>query len=668
MNKKQNINTTKSKPELLMPAGSIEAYYAAIAGGADAVYLGLSNFNARKRANNFTPWQVAAIVNDARQNGVKIYITLNTVIRNNELSELIDTLFVLSQIKPQAIIIQDWGVYYLAKKYFPELKLHASTQMGNHNSTGLSHAAKMGFKRVVMARELTQAEIEKIAHNRKTEIELFVHGALCYSFSGMCLFSSYLGGASANRGMCAQPCRRIYSSNNTKNYFFSLKDNQLIDHLPFLEKIKIDSLKVEGRLKSAEYVYQVATQYRKAIDNLSKIEEARKALNFDFGREKTDYFFGKDVGDAITQSANTGLLIGKVISKIENTIKFTSTSVLDNNCKLRFRNKNNDRQTDLKIDHLQLIDQIYQFQHKAKDIETDDEVYLTGLGFKFDSKIKTEGIKINIKYPEQKARNIKSALGSKNPPKQGTKTYIRIDQLNILQKLNPADFEGIILNISHTDLETLNLELPFFQQNKRKTWIELPKFIAEAKIDFYQSQLKRIAKAGINNFSLSQLSQKELLPDGARFMTNENVYVFNDAAARLTKEEGAFNFIYPFENDIVNLSKAVNRNGIVPVYFTPALFYSRMPVKVEKETFFKDANGKAFFKIVRDGITMVLPEQAVSITQFKQKLERYGYSNYLIDMSFDLQNKNTPSAIRKKLMNSEAVITGNIFNFKRELK
>lgn len=668
MNKKQNINSTKSKPELLMPAGSIEAYYAAVAGGANAVYLGLSNFNARKRANNFTPWQVAAIVNDARQNGVNIYITLNTVIRNNEIAELIDTLFILTQIKPQAIIIQDWGVYYLAKKYFPQLKLHASTQMGNHNSTGLSYAAQMGFKRVVMARELTQAEVEKIAQNRKTEIELFIHGALCYSFSGMCLFSSYLGGASANRGMCAQPCRRIYSSNNTKNYFFSLKDDQLIDHLPFLKKTNIDSLKVEGRLKSAEYVYQVATQYRKAIDDLSKIEEARNALNFDFGREKTDYFFGKDVGEAITQSANTGLMVGKVISKIENTVKFTSTSVIDGNSKLRFRNKNTDRQTDLKIDHLQLVDQVYQFQHKAKDVETDDEVYLTGFGFRFDSKIKTEGIKINTKYPEQKIRNIKSALGSKNPPKSATKIFIRIDQFNTLKKLNAADFEGIILNITHAELETLNPELPFFQQYKRKIWIELPKFIAEAKIDFYQSQLKRLGKAGINNFSVSHLSQKALLPDGARFMTNENVYVFNDAAARLLKEEGAFNFIYPFENDIVNLSKAVNRNGIVPVYFTPALFYSRMPIKVEKETFFKDANGVAFIKTIRDGITIVLPEQAVSITQFKQKLERYGYSNYLIDMSFDLQNKNTPTAIRKKLMNSEAVITGNIFNFKRELK
>ena len=181
-----------SKPELLLPAGNIEAFFAALEGGADAIYLGLKQFNARGRAANFLPAQLTTMAKIAAEKGVKLYVTLNTVIKNSELPELLDTLFFLSKTKIAAVIIQDWGSYHLIKKYFPGLVFHASTQMANHNSAGVNFSAKMGFERVILARELTLDELELTMKKAKTEVEIFIHGALCYSFSGMCLFSSYL--------------------------------------------------------------------------------------------------------------------------------------------------------------------------------------------------------------------------------------------------------------------------------------------------------------------------------------------------------------------------------------------------------------------------------------------------------------------------------------------
>ena len=196
-----------TKPELLLPAGNVEAFHGAMEGGADAVYLGLREFNARERASNFTPEQLQSILKYTGNQGKKVYLTLNTVIKNEELPRLIELLSILSQTSIAAVIIQDWGVYHLLRNYFPKLKIHASTQMQNHNSLGAAFSERMGFERIILARELMLDEIKNVRENSNIELEAFTHGALCYSMSGACLFSSYLGGSGANRGLCAQPCR-----------------------------------------------------------------------------------------------------------------------------------------------------------------------------------------------------------------------------------------------------------------------------------------------------------------------------------------------------------------------------------------------------------------------------------------------------------------------------
>ena len=308
------------KPELLAPVGNNETFYAALEGGADAVYLGLRHFNARERAVNFSNAQIPVIIKEAHKKNRKVYITLNTVIKNQELHELLDTLYFLEKVKPDAVIIQDWGVYLLIKKYFPSLNIHASTQTANHNSIGANYSYQKGIERVIFARELTLKELEKIKHLSKAELEIFIHGALCWSFSGMCHFSSYLGGHGANRGRCTQVCRRVFTSEDKSGYFFSLKDNQQIDLIPELIKIGVKSLKIEGRLKSDDYVYRVTKAYRMVIDDVSKINEAKELLYFDLGRKKTSYFLGNNLKNIITKSPNTGLFLGKISEIIEDGV------------------------------------------------------------------------------------------------------------------------------------------------------------------------------------------------------------------------------------------------------------------------------------------------------------------------------------------------------------
>ena len=655
------------QPELLLPAGNPKAFHAALLGGANAVYVGLQQFNARNRATNFTPWQLAAMINLAHQKGVKIYVTLNTVIRNSEINQLIDTLYLLSQMKPDAVIVQDWGLVYLIRKYFPNLTIHASTQMANHNSVGANFSKKAGIERVVMARELTKNELKEIVNKSKVEIELFIHGALCYSFSGMCLFSSFVGGSSANRGQCTQPCRRNYKQNEKELYFFSLKDNQLIEHLPFLQELKIDSLKVEGRLKSADYVYQVAKAYRKALDHPELRVEAHQELSLDLGREKTDYFYGKNIKEAITQSASAGLFLGVVKTVSNGTVVFESNMELKNDSKLRFRNSSNDEQIQLSINRFNLTGNDYSFQAETNGIQAGDEVYLAAIPIQIPAKINTDGVKVYDRCPEGKLKNIKREMQlADNQKKQ--EVFLRIDQFSWISEINFDDFDGVIINLSHKEWGEFKLHQPLLQKNSSLIHFELPKFIPEADLEFYRQRLQQLTQAGFHNLFLSHLSQKELLPNGSTFSTNENVYLFNDAAIKMIKSEGVSHYIYPLENDIVNLSQGTDRGGIIPVYFYPHLFYSRMPVIAEKEEIFTDINGEKFRKLIRDGMTIIVPDQPVSITQFKSKLDRYGFHRYLIDLSTMQPETGLPFKLKKKLLYSDKISNTSLFNFKRELK
>jgi len=336
-----------TKPELLAPAGSLESFFAAMEKGADAVYAGLRDFSARARAKNFTLAQMERMMAYAHAHGKRIYITLNTLVKEKELPQLVETLTALAGMRADGVIIQDLAVARLVRNHFPTIPLHASTQMTIHNTAGVQMLQELGFQRAVLARELAVDEIAVITKATTVEIETFIHGALCFSISGQCFFSSYLGGHSGNRGRCAQPCRRLYSHRGKEGHYFSTSDLSAIDMLPELVSAGVRSLKIEGRMKSAEYVASVVEAYRMVLDAPERsrketVVAAKEILKYSFGRTPTKGFLASQQPDDIAnpwQKGGTGRFVGQIKSVKGNRLSFETRDALHVGDRLRAQPK-----------------------------------------------------------------------------------------------------------------------------------------------------------------------------------------------------------------------------------------------------------------------------------------------------------------------------------------
>lgn len=304
--------------ELLAPAGQIDSGYAAFAHGADAVYLGLTQFSARAEAQNFTPDAFAGFVKYAHENAKRVLVAVNTVFFENEKESLIDTLQTIESAGADGVIVQDIGTARLMKRYFPNLRMHGSTQMAVHNREGVEALRDMGFKRVVLARELTLDEIRDICRVPGIEKEVFIHGALCYSYSGLCLFSAIYAGRSANRGKCVYPCREAFTVENETKHVFSMKDMAQNENVRLLEQAGVTALKIEGRKKSPLYVAAVTDYYRSILDGCRDkrvLDAKRDNIRCVFSRPTTDFYLKgrKNFGVIDTEIVgHRGLPAGKV--------------------------------------------------------------------------------------------------------------------------------------------------------------------------------------------------------------------------------------------------------------------------------------------------------------------------------------------------------------------
>ena len=270
-----------NKLEILSPAGSSECFYANIHNGCDAVYLGLSKFNARMKAQNFTLENIREYVKYAHKYNVKVYITINTLLNDNDIEDLISMIKSLIDAKVDAFIVQDLGVAHLLKNSFKNIVLHASTQMGIHNLYGAKIAEELGFSRIVLSRETSLADIKEIKQNTNLEIEYFVQGALCVAFSGNCYFSSIEKSASGNEGKCLQLCRLPYSNNLTHEtaYYLSARDLSLLENLEKLIDAGVTSFKIEGRMRHAGYTATATHIYKSALTLLSTNSLSKEFIN-----------------------------------------------------------------------------------------------------------------------------------------------------------------------------------------------------------------------------------------------------------------------------------------------------------------------------------------------------------------------------------------------------
>ncbi len=299
------MNDTKRIPELLAPAGSPEALDAAIAAGADAVYFGGGAFNARMNAKNFVGDALADAIKKCRLYGVKTNITLNTLVHTREMEDVLNYVHTLYTLGADALIVADIGAARLIRRYFPDMELHASTQAAGHNAEAARVLAELGFTRMVAAREMSREDLTTLCKQSPIETEMFIHGAICVSQSGQCLASSLIGGRSGNRGECAQPCRLPYSScqkNSRDTYALSLKDMCLAGHITEILDLGVSSLKIEGRMKSPDYVYGVTSIYRRLLDegrNATEAEISQLRALFSRSGFTDSYFKGKTGRDML---------------------------------------------------------------------------------------------------------------------------------------------------------------------------------------------------------------------------------------------------------------------------------------------------------------------------------------------------------------------------------
>lgn len=706
--------------ELLAPAGNIESLEAAIGEGADAVYLGLKSFNARLRTTNFAWNQFEAAVESLHRQHKKIYVTVNTVCEERETERLYRFLSYLNDVGPDGLIVQDFSVMRMAQEFFPNLELHASTQMNVESSNAVKLLQDNGIKRMVLARELGLDEITKIKKETGAELEVFVHGALCVSESGLCLFSSFLGGKSANRGMCTQACRRFYKAEvpggEKSGYYFSPCDLQLIDQIPALIEAGVDSFKIEGRMKSAEYVGSVVAAYRYVIDHYKEdkkgaIATGKRILSSDFARSKTTYWYGfnsldEGVSNAAQkilnpdQAGGTGIYLGKIASikspskELSIAIRETlpeDASIEQKNFKLATLKGGNYEPDPGDSIRLHRQDDTGRSSHKIKTVEIDeennrrwidipdgfkvgDEVYL--LQIKAVSKRYNRVIPNDISRFRKQPKDEVLPILDLTPVKEKELSYFpegiyaqvsSISDVFAVQGLNPVRL--ILEYNSETSYDLLNHKtvLPF---SKKQIFISLDPFCSAAQEDQLTNELELLIQDGYKNFVVNNLAHIQILKNQkVNMIGGPYLYTFNRWAVSWLENQEIGAFIMPYENSRRNLESTYEQNVrsrvLVPVFAYPALFRMRFKLPSTYDfTFFQDKEG-SIFKVnsTKDG-SFVMPEEPFSILDKIEHISSAGFKRFLIDFSKTKVSKNQIKAINTSMSKALPLPDVSRFNWK----
>jgi U32 family peptidase len=670
-------NILHKKPELLAPAGSTEAFHAALEAGADAVYLGVGELNARLRAKNFTTQTLSYLVSYAHQKDIKIYITLNTIVKQGELPGLFDLLYQLEQLRVDAVIIQDLGLAYIIRTYFPKLPFHASTQMVIHNQVGAEGAKNIGFSRVILSRETTMAEIQQIKDTTDVELEVFVHGALCYSISGLCLASSYIGGWSGNRGRCTQVCRRKFSSHYDNGFYFSPKDFSAADYIKNFSQLGLASLKIEGRMKSAEYVYSAVKSYRTLLDDFTQLPKIKNDLQNDMGREKTPFLLESANQKNIIVSnrpSGTGTLLGKVNQVKENQIFLPATVDLETGDKIRVHNQKGAEGISLSI-----INSLIQGKQQVISLKSDhpvkqgDQVFLTSRkkGVRKDwSKIKLDVKPVRFQNKFTKAGTLtakikKSLLISS---KRSSQLYYRINQVEWFNILKTIQFDYLIYTGGKNELDQLLESRKQLQYWKSRLIIELPPFIPNNDLPYYKDMIEKFHNVGIQNWMASHFSHKSLFPKGDQVFSNSTVWASNYATQKQLFDLDYSGFCYSLEDDILNLKIIPHPQGILTLFGQIPLFISRVKPDIRAGESLSDVKNFQFVLKEKSGLYYLLGEKPICLFHRQDKMESLDISNHLIDLSFYQPSRKFFKALNYQYQNKLKIPDSILFNHKAGFK
>lgn len=586
--------------ELLAPAGNLEIFKGVIESGADAVYVGGSMFGARAYANNFTEEELLEAIDFAHLRGVKVYLTVNTLIKNSEFSKLYDYLLPYYKRGLDAVIVQDLGVAKAIHEYFPSMEIHTSTQMTVTGADGVRFLSQFGVTRVVMAREVSLAEMKRIHEETGMELEAFVHGALCYSYSGQCLFSSILGGRSGNRGRCAQPCRLPYTVEEKKDeYILSLKDMCGIKALDKLHDAGVYSLKIEGRMKQLEYACGVVKYYRSYIDSMKPVSDADyeriKALGNRCGF--TDrYYFDHNGSDMVTYvkpnfvSNATEPLPEKRKLSIEGELVLRegepgSLTVKRGDVTYKASIEPVSAALKAPLDKKAAIDRInktgdteFEFSHIKAQIG--ENVFVPNGAL---NKLRRDAIsglcdKLLKKYYRDDARYVDISSLSKLPEhaiKSDAAHEAINDYTTICSCMTRAQLDTLIsyecfdvfyLDFDMYDRKTLIQQfaddVKSLTKRNKKVYLMLPTIFRADSSDYFVSIAKELDKVSFEGFvvkNYEELYLTENLFTGKKVILDHNMYTFNDVSKSAFFEHGVSGDTVPLE---LNSKEIMHRNNI----------------------------------------------------------------------------------------------------------
>ena len=590
--------------ELLAPAGNLEIFKGVIESGADAVYVGGSMFGARAYANNFTEEELLEAIDFAHLRGVKVYLTVNTLIKNSELSKLYDYLLVYYKRGLDAVIVQDIGVVKAIHEYFPSMEIHTSTQMTVTGADGVRFLSQFGVTRVVMAREVSLAEMKRIHEETGMELEAFVHGALCYSYSGQCLFSSILGGRSGNRGRCAQPCRLPYTVEGKKDeYILSLKDMCGIKALDKLHDAGVYSLKIEGRMKQLEYACGVVKYYRSYIDSMKPVTDADydriKALGNRCGFTDRYYFDhnGSDMvtyvkpnfvsnaaepspekrklsieGELVLREGEPGSLTvkrGDVTYKASiEPVSAALKAPLDKKAAIDRINKTGD--TDFEFSHIkaQIGENVFVPNGALNKLRRDA---ISGLCDKLLKKYYRDDaryadISSMCELPEHVVKSDATHEDGAVNAKDYTTICSCMTRAQLDTLISYECFDVFYLDFDMYDRKTLIQQfaddVKSLTKRNKKVYLMLPTIFRADSSDYFVSIAKELDKVSFDGFvvkNYEELYLTENLFTGKKVILDHNMYTFNDVSKSAFFEHGVSGDTVPLE---LNSREIMHRNNI----------------------------------------------------------------------------------------------------------
>jgi len=658
------LSQARTAPELLAPAGQVESFLAAVENGASAVYLGLKRLSARATATNFTLDELATLVPYAHKRSVGVYIALNSAVTAPEFPAVLDLLQALASLQVDALIVQDPGIFFLARKYFPQLRLHASTLMAVHNHAGVNQLQSMGARRVVLARELTLAEIGQIAERSSAELEIFVHGALCYSYSGLCLASSYRGGHGGLQGRCVQPCRLKFQQGRKDGYFLSCNDFCALPLIPELKKLRLAAFKIEGRMKSADYIAQVVKAYRLVMDAPPEraqdaVAQAQEWLAQSPSRRLTKGFLGDSPhAEVLTphRSGSSGLWVGVIRAFQGKRMVVALRHDLRIGDRLRPESKEGKEKDAFTVSEILSLD--------GKPLTagaTGETVLISSPGhflpeerlFKVGTRTRSSSSAWQIVRRDiHEAASFTGAFPHKEAVRKDlpvAPAYLQRSEENLILKVGLMQdvFEAfqssarwVMFPATRSNLEKV-ARLRFIPAQKARFVWSIPPLLAEKEIEYYRAAVTWFNEKGFTTWEINNWGHLDLFPGQGRskatLIAGHRLNMRNAAASAALAEAGCQWSVFSLEitrEELQILGRApLSTIPIVTVYAWPPLFTSRLIPKLLEEKPILTPRKEVHFFRKKGEYSFIYADRPMNWLGELDFLRSLGLRSFMLDLS-----------------------------------